>query len=143
MQVTPDDRAVDDGALLSIVYLSTATTPFSELDLALLLSSSRLSNQVRGLTGMLLHRGGRFLQALEGPEATVRRVYDVIAADPRHTDLRAIDEQAITERAFGSWAMGYRTLSDDDAPEWFGSPEAADVHGDSRATELLARFRAL
>jgi hypothetical protein len=134
----------DEGALLSVVYSSLATVPFSEVDLALLLSVSRLNNQARGLTGVLLHRNGQFMQALEGPERAVRSVLATIAADPRHTGVWTLDEEPIAARRFGSWAMGYRSLSDADiaaAPEWFGSPEAVQTRDDSRTSELLAWFR--
>jgi hypothetical protein len=143
LQVRPDDRT-DDGALLSIVYSSSATVPFSEMDLALLLATSRMNNEARSLTGVLLYRDGQFMQALEGPERTVRAVFARIAADPRHDGVWTLDERTIDERRFGSWAMGYRALSEADvaaAPSWFGSPEALQQRDPSRAQELLGWFR--
>lgn len=133
------------GELLSIVYSSVATGPFSEVDLALLLAVSRMNNESRGLTGLLLHRNGQFMQALEGPAAAVRGALRTIAADPRHSGVWTLAEERITERRFGSWAMGYRPISETDlaeAPSWFGSPEALDEHSGTRAGELLAWFRA-
>ena len=130
--------------LISIVYSSVATTPFSEADLALLLAVSRMNNEARGLTGLLLYRNGQFMQALEGPERTVRATLGVIAADPRHTGVWTLDEAPIEDRRFGSWAMGYRPLSDADiatAPAWFGSSQAVRHEDDSRASELLSWFR--
>ena len=100
LQGQTKDRAAD-GGLLSIVYSSVATVPFSEVDLALLLSMSRLNNQARGLTGVLLHADGQFMQALEGPEWAVRSILATIAADPRHTGVWTLDEESITARRFG------------------------------------------
>lgn len=138
----------DVAQLVSVVYSSVATVPFSEMDLAGLLMVSRMHNEARGLTGMLLHRDGQFMQVLEGPQDTVRAALAVIAADPRHTGVWLHDEESIEERRFGSWAMGYRELAADDAaapPVWYGSPEASD-RGEgrvsaTRAGELLAWFR--
>jgi hypothetical protein len=143
LQARPDDRT-EDGALLSLVYSSTAAVPFSEMDLALLLATSRLNNEARSLTGVLLYRDGQFMQALEGPEHTVRAVFATIAADPRHEGVWTLDERPIEHRGFGSWAMGYRALTEADvaaAPSWFGSPEALEQRDSSRAEELLAWFR--
>lgn len=130
--------------LLSIVYSSIATVPFSEVDLALLLSVSRANNDAAGITGLLLHRDGQFMQALEGPVTAVRRALRTIGDDRRHQEIWTLDEEYITERRFSSWAMGYRPLTASDlaeAPVWFGSPEALDEQTRSRASELLAWFR--
>lgn len=129
--------------VLSIIYSSVARVRFSDVDLAMLLAASRMANESRGLTGLLLHRDGRFMQVLEGPEATVRQVLAVIAADPRHGDVHVLDEERIDERRFASWAMGYRSMTASELDEWFGSAEAARVmRPGSRAADLLERFRA-
>ena len=130
---------------LSIVYSSIATVPFSEVDLALLLSVSRMNNAAKGITGLLLHRDGQFMQALEGPIGAVRSTLRTIGNDARHREIWTLDEEYITDRRFGSWSTGYRPLTETDlaeAPSWFGSPEALDEHSGSRAGELLAWFRA-
>lgn len=144
LQVRPEHSRTGDGTLMSIVYGSTATVPFSEADLALLMTVSRTNNEPLGLTGLLLHRDGQFMQALEGPERAVRTTLARIAADPRHTGVWTLAEEPITARRFGSWAMGYRGLSDAEvysAPAWFGSEQEALGQDDSRAGALLAWFR--
>ena len=52
--------------MLSIVYSSTAETSFDDVDLAQLMAQSRATNEAHGLTGLLVHRQGRFLQLIEG-----------------------------------------------------------------------------
>lgn len=130
-----------DGALLSVVYSSVATVPFDEPDLAALLAVSRSNNEPRGVTGLLIHRDGQFMQVLEGPAPAVRRVLATIGADPRHSGVWVLDEEPIERRRFGSWAMGYRAGDAAAAPAWFGSPEAAGRTAPGRAGELLAWFR--
>ena len=135
------------GELLSVVYSSVATVPFSDAELAALLMRSRLNNSARDLTGVLLHRDGQFMQLLEGPAREVRTTLATIAADPRHSGIWMLEEERTAERRFGSWSMGYRALTAEDRmpAEWFGSPDAAGRLEErlpaSRATELLAWFR--
>lgn len=136
------DGPVITGPILTLVYTSTAVVPFSEVDLALLLSVSRSNNEPSAVTGLLLYRDGRFMQALEGPEAAVRSTLARIAADPRHTDMRTLEEVRSQQRRFGSWAMGYRPGADfgSVSSAWFGSPEAVTPSTGSKSSELLASF---
>ncbi|MDF2918365.1 MAG: hypothetical protein K0S70_2582 [Microbacterium sp.] len=107
--------------LLSILYTSNARAPFDDDDLAALLAQSRASNAVRDLTGMLLYRGGRFVQVLEGPEPAVRDLLATIRQDSRHSDMRVLIEQPIAHREFREWTMGYQPIAETtgDAPTGF------------------------
>ncbi|MFG6443811.1 BLUF domain-containing protein [Microbacterium sp. P06] len=96
---------------LSLVYSSNASTTFDDADLEALLMSSRTNNRAAALTGLLLHRDGRFLQVLEGPESSVRERMSVIADDRRHTDIRMLVEEHIDERRFPYWAMEHRPMT--------------------------------
>ena len=143
LQARPDDAA-RPVEYLSVVYSSIASVPFDEVELAILLATSRMNNEAQDVTGVLLHRDGHFMQALEGPVGAVRAVLRRIAADERHHDVWTLDEEYLTARRFGSWSMGYRPLSETDlaeAPAWFGSPEALQGRDGFRAAELLAWFR--
>ena len=75
--------------VLSVVYSSTATTAFTDSDLAALLTVSRQNNSQAGLTGMLVSRHDRFLQVLEGPEAQVDQLMATIAQDSGHHSVCA------------------------------------------------------
>jgi hypothetical protein len=99
--------------LLSIVYVSAAVEPFSEGQLAELLAKSRNNNAAAGLTGMLLYRDGQFMQVLEGDDAAVRSVYQIVAADDRHDKVRTVLEEEISDRRFPQWTMGFRLLTDE------------------------------
>ena len=93
--------------LLSIVYSSSAAHPFPDEELAALLATSRANNARTRLTGMLLHRSGRFLQVLEGPADVLRERMSVIAADPRHLDVRILLQETIDARQFPAWTMAF------------------------------------
>lgn len=96
--------------MISIVYTSTASQPFRSSALEHLLTTCRRSNAERGVTGMLLYRDGRFIQVLEGAADVVDHLLETIRRDRRHHDLRVLLRDAITERRFGDWTMGYRPL---------------------------------
>ena len=103
--------------LLSIVYASSAAQPYSDEDLALLLTQCRANNARYGLTGMLLYRNGLFLQVLEGPADVLRERMSIIDADLRHTEVRILLRETIDQRQFPEWTMGYEPLSDDQADD--------------------------
>ncbi len=106
--------------LISVVYTSVATEPFDHGRLGALLESSRAANERSGVSGMLLHREGRFIQFLEGGEGTVRGLVARIAADPRHARVRVLLEDGIQERQFAEWTMGYEPVdATRDEPEGF------------------------
>lgn len=131
--------------MFSAVYISTSTAVFEADDLPALLAQSRENNVAAELTGMLLYREGRFLQALEGPEDTVRAVMGTIAADPRHERIRVLAEEQIKERRFPGWSMGYPQVGDDENVPGFTdflSPGRDGFHDStSRAKLLLDWFR--
>jgi hypothetical protein len=83
---------------------------FDAPELLTLLRQSRASNAAHNITGLLLYASdGRFMQMLEGEQATVHALYHHrIAQDPRHFDCRVLREGPCQERTFDSWAMGFR-----------------------------------
>lgn len=143
-QTLPD---APPAALLSVVYASTASVPFTEDDLAVLLAKSRRRNREADVTGLLVHAAGQFMQVLEGPEARVRPLLTRIAADPRHTGVWVLAEERIDGRRFADWAMGFRSERNLEGVAGFNgsilSEEARDVDWttESRATQLIDWFR--
>ena len=103
-----------------MIYLSTATRPFSKADLLELLAHSRQNNASLDITGMLLYKGGAFQQILEGPEDAVKKLYAKVALDPRHRGIIKFYESFEPGRQFPDWSMGFCDLN---------SAEAAAVPG--------------
>ena len=91
--------------LLQLTYVSRATRPLDPDELEAIHRSARRRNARAGLTGLLLHRDGRFFAALEGPERALLRRMEVIAADPRHRELRILSERRIEARRFRNWSF--------------------------------------
>lgn len=105
-----------------LAYMSRSSR-WSRSDLLELLRAARAKNASLGITGVLLHREGRFVQLLEGGDEEVHALYASIRADDRHRDVTLVwDDQAVT-RWFGDWWMAFRDLEDDPVTE----PALTDV----------------
>ena len=94
----------------SIVFFSTAAVPMSEEDLVALGRECAENDSRLGITGMLLHKNGDFLQALEGTKAVIRDMFARISADPRHTNVRIISDRLTQRREFAGRAVGFKNL---------------------------------
>jgi hypothetical protein len=96
--------------MIELIYASAAVQPMSDRDLHALLERSRVRNVKTGLTGLLLHDRGSFLQVLEGEPLAVGTLFATIAKDPRHNRVTTLLEGPIRERAFDRWSMGFVSL---------------------------------
>jgi len=93
--------------LEAVAYVSSARQRLSDEDLEALLLRARARNHSLGVTGVLLHHDGSFLQYFEGPAEGVRTVYDHIVRSPLHTGLIELLHAPIPQRTFGAWEMGF------------------------------------
>jgi len=134
-----------------LVYVSAAVTWFSESELRALLTSARFRNEHAGITGMLLYKDGNFMQALEGPESAVRRLYKRIESDRRHCGLLVLDSGEQETRQFALWSMAFHDLSGGRAEMPKGYSRFMDeplnapayVQQPGRCHEFLRTFKAL
>ncbi|VWX37412.1 Blue light sensor protein [Limnobacter sp. 130] len=92
--------------MIRLLYCSQAKPDFTKETLDEILLISRKNNSTAGITGVLVHGGGMFMQVLEGPEQQVLRTYMKILDDKRHTDSRIIHISPVKERLFDNWTMG-------------------------------------
>ena len=102
----------EQALLLSIVYVSSATTIFTDDELISFLQSFRESNKKRHITGFLLYHEGNFIQAIEGPEKEINALVESIEADVRHTGMIMLWKNPIPQREFPQWFMGFRKFSE-------------------------------
>lgn len=102
-------QAMED--LVSLVYFSHACRRFDDAALLGLLRIARENNARDDVTGMLLYDDGNFIQALEGPRATVERTFARIAKNPEHAGIMTTRVIPIAQRQFGDWSMGFLTSS--------------------------------
>ncbi len=97
--------------LVRLIYASRAAAPDASEATESILAQSRAHNPASGITGILCHGGGIFLQALEGGRAQVNELYGHIQRDKRHKDVVLLSYEEINERSFGGWTMGLVNLA--------------------------------
>jgi hypothetical protein len=96
--------------LVRLLYASRAVDKISQEELLKILSQSKANNPLIGITGVLCSSGLIFLQCLEGGRMEVNGLYNLIAADPRHSDVVILSYEEINERNFANWSMGLVNL---------------------------------
>ncbi len=96
--------------LFHLGYVSTETGHLDTQAMVKLLIKARRVNTERNLTGLLLHREKSFYQVLEGPEAEVKRTFEGIERDDRHTAVDVLFEGTVEQREFADWQMGFINL---------------------------------
>jgi len=96
--------------IYSLVYVSSAVQVFTAAELHELLTVCDKNNRRDDVSGMLLYKGGNFMQALEGPEIEVRATHTRIRADLRHDGLITLIQGPQAARHFPAWSMGFRDL---------------------------------
>ena len=96
--------------LVRLLYASRAVDSSADA-IDAILSQSRQSNPLCGITGILCYGGGIFLQAIEGGRMAVSDLYGHIQKDARHKDVVLLHYEEIPERRFGGWTMGQVNMS--------------------------------
>ena len=133
--------------LIQLMYMSHLVGQ-DETSLGPILSASVRRNAASGITGMLLYANGRFLQVLEGEHQAVDETFARICRDIRHEDTVLLSQEPIDTRQFGSWSMGFRHMSEEDARHlprfapWFrfGMENTSLNEAGALAREMLAFF---
>ena len=90
-----------------LIYRSRSRIAPEERSSALadIFGTARSNNKQSGITGALLVTDHWFVQALEGDESVVQRLYDHIRDDARHDEVTVISSAQVDERVFARWAM--------------------------------------
>lgn len=101
--------------IFTLVYISQEKEPMSREALIELLDQSRPKNQRLGITGLLVHKAGHFLQVLEGERSVVEALMATIAKDPRHTQVSIVVKEEGGSRRFGQWSMALADWPEEDA----------------------------
>jgi|KBSSwiStaDraftv2_1062776.scaffolds.fasta_scaffold224234_3 hypothetical protein len=107
--------------LHAIIYVSSAVHLPAPHEIEYLLQRARERNARAGVTGLLLHDAGHFMQYLEGPPDALLAIYDIVLADPLHHRVRELMSESIGEREFDGWAMAYEQAA---LPAFLARPHA-------------------
>ncbi len=120
-----------------LLYHSDQAYEMEAADMLKLLFDARAYNSDHGITGLLLHHGGQFMQLLEGSQHEVLRLYLKITEDSRHRDIVVEINGPAQQRLFPDWQMGFA-----DAPQMDGLPALAGAESKREAmTTLLVLAR--
>jgi hypothetical protein len=106
-----------------VLYVSRAVGPQTSTVTASILATAHRHNRANGITGVLCHGQGLYLQVLEGERGAVNALYARIIADQRHRDLVLLQMEEITWRRFPDWSMAHVSLSDQDPMIQMNHPE--------------------
>lgn len=101
-----------------MIYISQATRKMSASDLHEILKVAQDNNLLIDVTGSLFYNGGWFLQVLEGPTDTLKKLYHKIEKDPRHKNSRIIYDEPARFRTFTRWTMNMTNLDDRQADKY-------------------------
>jgi hypothetical protein len=98
--------------MFHLVYVSSASQPFTKLELQALLDQACQKNTELHITGMLLYKDGNFMQALEGEQEVVTKLAGSIELDSRHKGVLVLLRGTDEDRLFPEWSMGFRDLTE-------------------------------
>lgn len=98
-----------------ITYISKANSVCSNDEIQHLVSRAQVKNAARGISGRLFYIDARFIQVLEGSEASVGSLFERIMGDPRHRQVVTLLDRPIEQRAFRDWSMQF--VAGDDLTE--------------------------
>ena len=93
--------------LSRMLYVSTATGPVTTAVTGTILRSAQSHNAANGITGVLCQGRGVYLQVLEGERSQVDALYARIALDKRHHKVVVRQQEDISRRRYGKWAMAH------------------------------------
>ena len=89
------------------MYLSSATARLIDPQLDDMLRTALRNNAEHGITGILAHVEGSFIQYIEGPQAALDQLERNLNADRRHKNLFVSERGEIPTRAFPDWSMAF------------------------------------
>lgn len=91
--------------LTTLIYRSRLcdTVPFRDVET--MVAAANVRNEHESITGILLFNGLHFFQLLEGPENTVKTIYQQICKDVRHYNVVELMCDYAPARRFGKAGM--------------------------------------
>ncbi|SDB65935.1 Sensors of blue-light using FAD [Flavobacteriaceae bacterium MAR_2010_188] len=98
--------------VFELTYCSLAKSGVTQKTLEQILREAREFNGDNKITGCLLYHEGEFVQILEGEKETVKKLYQRICNDARHTDISLLSEGIKDSRFFDNWDMAFSELAD-------------------------------
>jgi hypothetical protein len=136
--------------LVHVIYACACSAEVHEHEILTLLKQSRIANRKNDVSGMLLYPGECFLQLFEGEERMVDAVCSTLFRTKPRLRLTQLVREAISEREFPEWTMGFVTvdpkeagqlLGDDDLFQSATTATRLDAHGAKTLISIFGRRR--
>jgi blue light- and temperature-responsive anti-repressor len=128
-------------SLFRLVYASTSllsdAPDVAREQIEQILVASRRNNEAAAITGALLFSDTNFSQVLEGPQAAVERLYEILHHDPRHQDLILLLSEPLAARQFPDWSMAY--IGPNQWAKQAAGPPSLEPAGARRLLTLMGR----
>ena len=131
-----------------LFYLSSARDGLKSDDLNKIVDSALRFNNENDITGIILYRGGIFLQLLEGEATLIQNLFEKIKLDHRHTNIVEVFNIPCKKRIFTTWSEGYREITEFDLKtinevlSWNKLISAAREIDSHLILHMLERFKA-
>ncbi len=121
-----------------IVYCSKAVHHMDKEALEKIITTARHHNPRIGVTGLLVFGSGIFFQWLEGPKDNLTSLFEMISADPRHSNVVLLTkEDEFRERLFPNWDMELVAAEDISAVLEDAMHEASDLKQKNTLANML------
>ena len=121
-----------------IVYCSQAAQHMDKEALEKIIATAKHHNPRFGITGLLVFGSGIFFQWLEGPRDNVTSLFNLITADPRHSNVVLLTkEDESRERLFPNWDMELVEAEDISAVLEDAMHEASDPKQKNTLSNML------
>ncbi len=92
-------------SLKSLIYISRSAPLLGPDDLDRIHHAAINLNALDGITGLLIYNGAHFLQLVEGASEAIDDLMTRLRNDPRHCELKIVEEHGIEARSFPDWSM--------------------------------------
>jgi len=110
--------------MIRLIYSGSLVRSPSREQVSEFLVNTRLRNQRKKISGVLILMGRNFLQVIEGPEVEIDYLYSRLVQETQRYSLILLSRQYIREAVFHSWSLGFidaashqKTLMNADNPE--------------------------
>jgi len=97
--------------LSQLVYVSNRKPNCTNEEIGKILDACKKNNPPLNVTGVLLYNDKKFIQLVEGDAKIIMDLYNKIKSDDRHERVMMLSYSPIKEKAFPSWHMGSRDVS--------------------------------
>jgi hypothetical protein len=91
----------------SLIYVSKAEENVDHAEILNILTHSWKYNHNSYISGMLVYDNRHFMQIIQGPIATIDKLYARISKDRRHMNIKLIGEELLHERDCSGWGIGF------------------------------------